>query len=49
MIRRERDYDDVDGEAEDAKKHLYFAPEVGKVQEIDVDSSNTEQLVSYTD
>ena len=49
VMRRERDYNDVDGEAEDEKKHIYFAPAVGKVQEINVDSGNTEQLVRYTD
>ena len=49
VIRRERDYDDVDGEAEDEKKQIYFAPGVGKVQEINVDSGNTEQLVSYSE
>lgn len=49
VIRRERDYDDVDGEAEDEKKQIYFAPAVGKVQEINVDSGNTEQLVSHSE
>lgn len=49
VIRRERDYDDVDGEAEDEKKQIYFAPGVGKVQEINVDSGNTEQLVSTSE
>ena len=49
VIRRERDYDDVDGETEDEKKQIYFSPGVGKVQEINVDSGNTEQLVSHSE
>lgn len=49
VIRRERDYDDVEGDPEDEKKQIYFAPAVGKVQELNVDSGNTEQLVIHTE
>ena len=49
VIHRERDYEDVFGEPEDEKKQFYFAPGVGKVWEVNLDSGNTEELVSYSE
>ncbi len=49
VIHRERDYEDAEGDAEDQQKQFYFCPGVGKVQEVNIDSGNTEQLVSYSD
>lgn len=48
VIQRERDYEDTQGNTEDQKKQFYFAPGVGKVWEINIDSGNTEELVSTT-
>lgn len=49
VIHRERDYEDATGNNEDQQKQFYFAPGVGKVWEINIDSGNTEELVSSTD
>ena len=49
VIHRQRDYDDVAGDAEDQQKQFFFCPGVGKVQEVNIDSGNTEQLVSYSE
>lgn len=49
VIHRQRDYDDASGDPEDEEKQFYFCPGVGKVQEINLDSGNTEQLVSYSE
>jgi hypothetical protein len=48
-LQRARDYEDTTGDAEDQQKVFYFCPNVGKVQEVNVDSGNTEQLVSYSE
>jgi hypothetical protein len=47
VIRRERDYEDTMGNSEDQQKQFYFAPNVGKVREVNLDSGSTEELVSY--
>ena len=47
VIRRERDYEDTMGNAEDQQKQFYFAPDIGKVREVNLDSGSTEELVSY--
>lgn len=49
VIRRERDYQDTLGNSEDQQKQFYFAPGVGKVREVNLDSGSTEELVSYDD
>jgi hypothetical protein len=49
VIHRERDYEDSQGDAEDQKKQFYLCPGVGKVQEVNIDSGNTELLVSYSE
>jgi hypothetical protein len=49
VVHRERDYEDTTGDAEDQQKLFFFCPNVGKVQEVNIDSGNTEQLVSYSE
>ncbi|HEU5077230.1 MAG TPA: hypothetical protein VFU02_23725 [Polyangiaceae bacterium] len=49
VIQRQRDYEDTQGNAEDEEKQFYFAPDVGKVLEVNLDSGHTEELVSNDD
>jgi hypothetical protein len=49
VIRRERDYEDTAGDPEEQEKQFHFCAGVGKVQEINLDSGNTEQLVSHSE
>lgn len=45
VILRRRDYEDTQGNNEDEEKLFYFAPDVGKVLEVNLDSGHTEELV----
>ena len=47
VIERKRDYEDVQGQPEDQQKLFRFAPGVGKVQEVNFESGNSEELLSY--
>ena len=49
VIHRQRDYEDTQGNTEDEEKQFYFAPNVGKVLEVNLDSGHTEELVSTSD
>ena len=49
VILRQRDYEDTLGNTEDEEKQFYFAPEVGKVLEVNLESGHTEELVSTGD
>lgn len=45
VIHRQRDFEDTTGNTEDEEKQFYFAPDVGKVREVNLDSGHTEELV----
>lgn len=49
VIHRQRDYEDTQGNNEDEEKQFYFAPDIGKVLEVNLDSGHTEELVSDDD
>ncbi|HEY6724617.1 MAG TPA: hypothetical protein VI197_11315 [Polyangiaceae bacterium] len=45
VILRQRDYENTQGNTEDEEKLFYFAPDVGKVLEVNLESGHTEELV----
>lgn len=45
VILRQRDYQNTQGDNEDEAKLFYFAPDVGKVLEVNLESGHTEELV----